>query len=107
MLLSVMGQQQDLQDMYDDPESAFGPEGVSAGNDALSVIFGSPDVSRAVIDQAQMRAGSLLRRAISWVRFCENLRREFERAASSRLLSAVARTDPHAGRATKSDALRH
>src|SRR5262249_40631618 len=56
-LFSVMGQQQDLQDMYDDPETAFGREGVAAGNDALSVIFGSPDVSRAVVDQAQKFSG--------------------------------------------------
>jgi Bacterial protein of unknown function (DUF937) len=174
-LFGVMGQQQDLQDMYDDPESAFGPEGVAVGKDALSVIFGSPDVSRAVIDQAQnfsgvssnilkkmlpvlagvllsglmrsgasgktaspagpapsggslgdilgrysgvgcrdhparpqnqarnfllrpanrllcrqTRAGSLPRRATSSVPFCENLKREFGRAASSRSLSAAA-----------------
>jgi hypothetical protein len=56
-LFGVMGQQQDLQDMYDDPETAFGSDGVAAGNDALSVIFGSPDVSRAVIDQAQKFSG--------------------------------------------------
>jgi hypothetical protein len=56
-LFSVMGQQQDLQDMYDEPETAFGREGVAAGNDALSVIFGSPDVSRAVVDQAQNFSG--------------------------------------------------
>jgi hypothetical protein len=56
-LFGVMGQQRDLQDMYDDPETAFGPEGVAAGKDALSVIFGSPDVSRAVIDQAQNFSG--------------------------------------------------
>jgi hypothetical protein len=43
--------------MYDDPETAFGPEGVSAGKDTLSAIFGSPDVSRAVIDQAQNFSG--------------------------------------------------
>jgi hypothetical protein len=43
--------------MYDDPEMAFGPDGVAAGNDALSVILGSPDVSRAVIDQAQNFSG--------------------------------------------------
>ena len=43
--------------MYDDPETAFGPEGVAAGTDALSVIFGSPDVSRAVIEQAQNFSG--------------------------------------------------
>jgi hypothetical protein len=56
-LFAMMGQQPDLQDMYDDPETAFGPDGVTAGNDALSVIFGSPDVSRAVIDQAQNFSG--------------------------------------------------
>jgi hypothetical protein len=56
-LLGMMGQQQDLHDMYDDPETAFASEGVAAGNDALSVIFGSPDVSRAVIDQAQKFSG--------------------------------------------------
>src|SRR5262245_4105828 len=43
--------------MYDDPGAAFGPEGVAAGKDALSVIFGSPDVSRAVVDQAQNFSG--------------------------------------------------
>jgi hypothetical protein len=56
-LFGMMGQQQDLQEMYDDPEAAFGPEGLAAGNDALSVIFGSPDVSRAVVDQAQKFSG--------------------------------------------------
>ena len=56
-LFGMMGQQQDLRDMYDDPETAFGSEGVAAGNDALSVIFGSPDMSRAVVDQAQKFSG--------------------------------------------------
>jgi hypothetical protein len=56
-LFAMTGQQQDLQDMYDDPETAFGSEGVAAGNDALSVIFGSPDMSRAVVDQAQKFSG--------------------------------------------------
>ena len=56
-LFGMMGQQQDLQQMYDDPETAFDSKGVAAGNDALSVIFGSPDVSRAVIDQAQKFSG--------------------------------------------------
>jgi hypothetical protein len=56
-LLGVMGQQQSLQDMYDDPDIAFGPEGLAAGKDALSLISGSPDVSRAVIDQAQNFSG--------------------------------------------------
>src|SRR5262249_25494542 len=56
-LFGMMGQQQNLQAMYDDPEMAFGPDGVAAGNDALSVILGSPDVSRAVIDQAQNFSG--------------------------------------------------
>ena len=56
-LFGMMGQQQNLQALYDDPETAFGPEGVAAGNDALSVIFGSPDMSRAVTDQAQNFSG--------------------------------------------------
>jgi hypothetical protein len=56
-LLGVMGQQEDLHEMYDDAETAFGPEGVAAGNEALSVIFGSPEVSRAVVDQAQQFSG--------------------------------------------------
>jgi len=56
-LLATMGQQQDLHEMYDDPETAFGPDGVAAGNDALSVIFGSPEVSRAVVNQAQQFSG--------------------------------------------------
>src|SRR5271166_4312287 len=56
-LFGMMGLQQDLQDMYDNPETAFGSDGVAAGNDALSVIFGSPDMSRAVVDQAQKFSG--------------------------------------------------
>jgi len=56
-LFSMMGQQQDLHTMYDDPDMAFATEGRAAGNDALSVIFGSPDVSRAVVDQAQRFSG--------------------------------------------------
>jgi hypothetical protein len=43
--------------MYGDPETAFAQEGRAAGNDVLSVIFGSPDVSRAVADQAQSFSG--------------------------------------------------
>jgi hypothetical protein len=56
-LLGMMGQQEDLHDMYDDAETAFGSEGVAAGNEALSVLFGSPEVSRAVVDQAQQFSG--------------------------------------------------
>jgi hypothetical protein len=43
--------------MYDDPGAAFGSDGIAAGNDTLSAIFGRPDVSRAVIDQAQKFSG--------------------------------------------------
>ncbi len=56
-LFSVMGQQRDLQAMYGAPDVAFAPQGRAAGNDVLSVIFGSPDVSRAVVDQAQRFSG--------------------------------------------------
>lgn len=56
-LFSVMGQQRDLYSMYGAPDVAFAPQGRAAGNDVLSVIFGSPDVSRAVVDQAQQFSG--------------------------------------------------
>ena len=56
-LFAVMGQQKDLQALYDDAETAVGPRGVAVGNDVLSVIFGSPDVSQAVVDQAQKFSG--------------------------------------------------
>ena len=56
-MFAVIGQQQDLHTLYDDPDAAFGPEGLAAGNDALSAIFGSPDVSQGVIDQAQRFSG--------------------------------------------------
>src|SRR5262245_18532825 len=56
-LFGVMGQQPDLHAMYDDPETAFAEEGRSAGNDVLSLIFGSPDVSRALADHAQNFSG--------------------------------------------------
>jgi hypothetical protein len=56
-LFSVMGQQRDLSAMYGAPDVAFAAQGRAAGNDVLSVIFGSPDVSRAVVDQAQRFSG--------------------------------------------------
>src|SRR5262245_8168805 len=56
-LFETMGQQQDLHAMYRDPEVAFAHEGRTAGNDVLSTIFGSPDVSRAVAFQAQQVSG--------------------------------------------------
>jgi hypothetical protein len=57
-LFAVMGiQQRDLRAMYDDPETAFGRQGIAAGNNVLSMMFGSPDVSRAIADQAQRFSG--------------------------------------------------
>ena len=56
-LLAVMAQQRRLSSMYDDANTAFGQEGRDAGNDVLSVIFGSPEVSRAVADRAQTQSG--------------------------------------------------
>ena len=49
----VMGRQPDLHPMYDDPQAAFSQEGRAAGNEVLSTMFGSPDASRAIADQAQ------------------------------------------------------
>jgi hypothetical protein len=56
-LLGMMGYQRDLHAMHSDPKVAFAEEGRAAGNDILSVIFGSPEVSRAVADQAQQFSG--------------------------------------------------
>lgn len=39
------------------PRQSLPQKGLPPGNDALSVIFGSPDVKRAVIDQAQAFSG--------------------------------------------------
>ena len=56
-LFALMGQQRNMQALYDDAETALGPQGVAAGNDVLSLIFGSPDVSQAVVNQAQKFSG--------------------------------------------------
>ena len=56
-LFRVMGQQPDLGMMDNDARTAFGQTGRTAGNDVLSSLFGSPDVSRAVTDQAQQLSG--------------------------------------------------
>ena len=56
-LFCVMGQQKDLGAMDSDPTMAFAQAGRTAGNDVLAAIFGSPDVSRAVADQAQQLSG--------------------------------------------------
>ena len=56
-LFCVMGQQRDLGAMGSDPTMAFVQAGRTTGNDVLSAIFGSPDVSRAVADQAQQLSG--------------------------------------------------
>src|SRR5262245_59236615 len=56
-LFAMMGYQRDLHGMYDNRGVAFASEGRVAGNDVLSAILGSPDVSRAVVDQAQHFSG--------------------------------------------------
>lgn len=56
-LLSLMGRQQDLYTMYEDPVAAFSHQGRAAGNAVLSNIFGSPDASRAIAAQAQQLSG--------------------------------------------------
>jgi hypothetical protein len=56
-LFSVMGRQPDLYAMYDDPRVAFSPQGVAAGNAALSAMFGTPDASRAIAGEAQHLSG--------------------------------------------------
>jgi hypothetical protein len=56
-LFALMGQQKDLPALYDDAKLALSPDGLAAGNLALSVIFGSPEVRQAVVDQAQKFSG--------------------------------------------------
>ena len=56
-LFALMGTQPDLYAMYDDPRAAFSREGRSAGNAALARMFGSPDASRAIANQAQQLSG--------------------------------------------------
>ena len=57
-LLAVMGAQPNFYEMYDDPRIAFSREGRTAGNAALSRMFGSPEASRAIADQAQVSGRS-------------------------------------------------
>ena len=56
-LLAVMGAQPDFDAMYDDPQVAFSREGRAAGNTALARMFGSPEASWAIADQAQQLSG--------------------------------------------------
>jgi hypothetical protein len=56
-LFALMGAQPDLNAMYDDPQTAFSRQGRDAGNAALAAMFGSPDASRAISDQAQQLSG--------------------------------------------------
>src|SRR5262245_12751724 len=56
-LLAVMGARPDFDAMYDDPRVAFSREGRTAGNAALARMFGSPEASRAIADQAQQMSG--------------------------------------------------
>jgi len=56
-LFGVAGKQQNLYAMYENPAAAFSAEGVDAGNAVLANIFGSPEASRAVANQAQQLSG--------------------------------------------------
>jgi hypothetical protein len=56
-LFALMGQQKDLTGLFDDAKTALSPDGLAAGNQALSLLFGSQDVSQAIVDQAQKFSG--------------------------------------------------
>jgi hypothetical protein len=56
-LFALVGAQPAFYAMYDDPRAAFSPAGQAAGNAALARMFGSPDASRAIADQAQQLSG--------------------------------------------------
>lgn len=63
-LFSVMGRQPELYAMYSDPRAAFSREGVAAGNAVLAQMFGTPDASRAIAEQAQYFSGGGVTSAI-------------------------------------------
>ena len=56
-MFALMGQQEDLPALFDDAKLALSPDGLAAGNLAASLIFGSPEASRAVVDQAEKFSG--------------------------------------------------
>jgi hypothetical protein len=58
-LFSVMGRQPELFAMYDNPSAAFSRDGREAGNAVLAKMFGTPDASRAITDQAQQFSGGV------------------------------------------------
>ncbi|MET0687665.1 MAG: DUF937 domain-containing protein [Methyloceanibacter sp.] len=58
-LLATMGTQGELFAMYDDPRAAFSRQGRVAGNAVLAQLFGTPEASRAIADQAQHFSGGV------------------------------------------------
>jgi hypothetical protein len=56
-LFGTMAQQRELRSLYDDTSASLTQKGRDAGNEVLSVIFGSPEVSRAISAQAQKLSG--------------------------------------------------
>ena len=56
-LFALMGQQKDLPGLFEDAKTALSPDGLAAGNQALSLIFGSQEASQAIVDQAQKFSG--------------------------------------------------
>jgi hypothetical protein len=58
-LLAIMGRQTDIHSMHSDPKAAFSRQGRAAGNEVLAKMFGSPEASRAIADQAQQSSDIL------------------------------------------------
>lgn len=56
-LFAVMGAQKNLYAIYEVPRAAFSRQGRDAGNAVLAKMFGTPDASRAIADQAQEFSG--------------------------------------------------
>lgn len=56
-LFALLAQIDNLPALYDDAKLALAPEGLAAGNQALSFIFNAPDASQAIADQAQKASG--------------------------------------------------
>ena len=56
-LLSLMGRQPGLYEMFDDPDAPFSRAGQLAGEVAVANMFGSPEAPRAIADRAQQASG--------------------------------------------------
>jgi hypothetical protein len=92
-LFALMGRQPDLNAMYSKPDVAFSPDGRKAGNEVFSAMFGSPDASRAVADQAQQYSGvtsDILKKLLPILAWDSHFRPDAERIGTGSAAGASA-----------------